>query len=664
LTKQNFNLKLELHHRRERQQALEARLEAAEAQLEEQAETQAINDKLLAELERRDQAVEEAVGIICELEDKIRRLGWANEKLKKEREIVDNFDTNPSYFPSNDEELLSSSPPPRPQDRITRMPSFLSENSEWEKEPKVLRSLFQPNDYGCSDVTLPKQFEEAPKEMDSPRLSVLSESSFLSVYGDKHLSLDNEAPEEPQRMHRKSESVEKWIDERPKSTTPKNNSLRKNQFLSINDVLESPLQRLEKLKHTIEKNSRLASTALPEQTKEKRKSRDILKRVLTDKASFDHGHPLPPTPDTISTSTLRHYQNSTESMGQDHQDANERSFLNSTSTFPDPPINSRNPFQSTLSMRPRSAGETVTSRREGHGWDTETQGDDISSNASTSSGMTMQHPRRVPTPDLFNFSSHSPDDSYGRDLMFSREPQLPAYTAARYDKLRHVSVAEPRSDDTVRQVVRYQSDNVYGTSPLDTSPRPVPPDRRSSMNATHPSKLRKSSRRPSSSTPSGSDAATPTKKEEKKNSMKNRLFGRSETSPEVFTQQQQRPQGNRRSMTSSTQWNREDREEERARATPPPIKRSRGPAAAPLPIPTGRPSSAGAGGYGMGLRRTSAFGGDGPADGAPPAVSATPRKGVEDVGGEKVEEGKSGGGAGKSGWFGFNKIGAGSLRRS
>jgi hypothetical protein len=30
-----------------------------------------------------------------------------------------------------------------------------------------------------------------------------------------------------------------------------------------------------------------------------------------------------------------------------------------------------------------------------------------------------------------------------------------------------------------------------------------------------------------------------------------------------------------------------------------------------------------------------------------------------------VEEGKSGGGgAGKSGWFGFNKIGAGSLRRS
>ena len=99
MTKQNFNLKLELHHRRERQEALEKRLEAAEKRIEEQAELQEVNEQLLAELEKRDQAVEEAVGIIVSLEEKV-------EKLMKEREIVKAFDANQesSYYGTSHDE--------------------------------------------------------------------------------------------------------------------------------------------------------------------------------------------------------------------------------------------------------------------------------------------------------------------------------------------------------------------------------------------------------------------------------------------------------------------------------------------------------------------------------------------------------------------------------
>ena len=166
---------------------------------------QTVNEQLLAELEKRDQAVEEAVGIICALEEKI-------GKLNRGRMVVRSYDAQyeSNYFPqSHEKNGQSSSDPPSPPPQsnlpgnatssksarfsvgpksVARMPSFLSEQSEGAE---ALRNLYLPSDHHCQSLlSLPKLSENSGKDeheetdaMDSPRLSVLSESSFLSVYG-------------------------------------------------------------------------------------------------------------------------------------------------------------------------------------------------------------------------------------------------------------------------------------------------------------------------------------------------------------------------------------------------------------------------------------------------------------------------------------------------
>ena len=562
LHKQNFDLKLELFHRRQRQETLEAKLEAAEKKLEEHAELAEINDDLLAELEKRDQAVEEAVGIIVQLEEKV-------DRLMQERADVKAFEENyePGYFPQDD---FSSSPPQFEKEqstkKISRMPSFLSETTEGNE---ALRSLYLPYN-GHSDSTLPKLPEDATDGMDSPRLSVLSESSFVSVYGNKLPPLSLDEPEEPRR-HRKSSSVEKWVDDRPAPvvTPPRAiQSLRKSQFLSINDVLESPLQRLEKLKHTLEKTEKGLNSAKDITLKDKRRSREI-RQVSTEKKSFDRQHTLPPTPDTISTNTLRNFRSSTETLSQNHVDS---TFLNSTSTFPDA---AHHAFQSQISIRPRSAGETVTSRREGHGWDTpqedNTDAGSVSSILSTYSAQYGRH-KRVVAPDMFSFS--------GGDWGRGYEPSLPAHTASRYDTLRRSSISDhPRSDDTVT-TYRYEEAPQYGTIPIDTTPKPEFPDRRSSLSAV--TKLRKSN--PASAQP---PVESPISKEKKSRIPNLRMFGRGESAPPPssptktsFSQGLPRPKASNATRSSgyfadNVNTNGAYEEEEQARATPPPIMRSR-----------------------------------------------------------------------------------------
>lgn len=642
LTKQNFNLKLELHHRRERQEALEKKLEAAEKRIEEQTELQEVNEQLLAELEKRDQAVEEAVGIIVSLEEKV-------ERLMKEREIVKAFDANhdPGFYGTSHDEPYNVPGPARSEisNAMARMPSFLSEQSE---STEALRSLYIPTEHSYTDSTVPKQSEDAPPtEMDSPRLSVLSESSFLSIYGERQLSLDDDVAEADPETHRhKSESVERWVDDRPvpsrpaaqkrSSTTPRRNDSRRGQFPSINHVLESPLQRLEKLKTSMEKSSRLASTTIPQQTNEKPKTKEMLKRVMTDKSSFDQQQMLPPTPDTVGTNTLRHYQNSNDTL--DKNRIADGTFLNSSSTIP-APGSTENAFQSTLSIRPRSAGETVTSRREGHGWDTETQEDDISSIASTFATQTSRRPGRPLTPDLFTYTSEDRYRTLGRDMMFNYEPSLPFYTASRYERLRQSSVpVQPRNDDIARRLP-YNSNLHNPPTSFDTTPRP--PERRSSLSAT--GKLRNSISQ-SPTTPIGNSPVFP-QQENKRKGLAGRLFGRSDTSPAVNTSPHQAPKSNdmRRSWIDDRQGN-----EDESRATPPPIRRSR-----TGTTPTHRPGSAGVGASNFAMRRQHyAFDTDGAND-INDGKTQTPTRSVAD----SESEHKTG-----RNWLGFGK--AGGLRRT
>lgn len=650
LHKQNFDLKLELYHRRQRQETLEAKLEELERKVEEQDELREINDQLLSELEKRDQAVEEAVGIIVTLEEKV-------DRLMQEREDVKAFDANyeQGYFPPSQD--FSSSPPqfdkeilPLPK-KVSRMPSFLSDTTEGNE---ALRSLYLPYN-GHSDSTLPKLPEEAQDRMDSPRLSILSESSFISVYGNKQvpqMSLDDD--EQPRR-HRASSSVEKWVDERPiPVVTPPRvaPSLRKSQFLSINDVLESPLQRLEKLKHTLEKTEKGLNSVKDATLKDRRKSREV-RHVFTDKNSFERQQTLPPTPDTISTNTLRKFQNSSDTL---HQENVKDGF--NTSAFPDI---AHHAFQSTLSIRPRSAGETVTSRREGHGWDTPSQEDntDAGSVSSTLSTYSAQYSRRkrIVAPDLFTFSG----GDWGREY---NEPSLPSHTASRYESLRHSGIDHPQSDDTVINYNsnRYDDSPQYGTIPIDTTPKPELPDRRSSLSAV--TKLRKA--KPVLAHDSSMPNDSPASKETKKSRIPNlRMFGRGESAPpasptKTFSPGLPRPkaQNGNRSSGYFPSENGGYEEQEEARATPPPIKRSR-------PGQSYRPAST----SGV-TRRNGCAGYDGAVDEAPQqgqgharrdSVSGNPNSAVDANGNAGGEE-ESGNGRKK--WFGLGVGRSNSLRRN
>ncbi|KAF8849662.1 hypothetical protein BDZ45DRAFT_227084 [Acephala macrosclerotiorum] len=656
LHKQNFDLKLELYHRRQRQEALEARLEAAEKKIAEQEELQEINDQLLAELEKRDNAVNEAVQVICELEEKV-------ERLERERSDVKAFDASyePGYFDDGTTAENPSSSPPQyeksqlqPRRSVPRMPSFLSETTQGTEN---LRSLYLPHEGSHSDVGLPKLPEEFSSDgngdgMNSPRLSVLSESSFVSIYGQKNLQLDEPVEDELPRRHRASSSVEKWVDERPiPAATPARPTppMRKSQFLSINNVLESPLQRLEKLKHTLEKTNR--GVQLSERNpsvQEKRKSKE-LRKVFTDQGNFEHQQTLPPTPDTISTNTLRHYQNSNDTLAQDRM--REGTFLNSISAFPTP-TETYNAFQSTLSIRPRSAGETVTSRREGHGWDTPSEDHtDLASISSNGTYSPPLHPKRVMTPNLFSFSG----GDWGRDMMYNDEPELPAHTRSRYQELRRLKNSEhPRSDDTVR----YDEQPQYGTVPIDTTPKPEVSDRRSSLLAT--TKLRKSNKSSINSvepaTPSPTASTTPHKNRFSSLSLFRRGETQSSPAPNATTntqpyqpQPQQPIRSKPASRTQSYFDPSNDMEDEEARATPPPIKRTR-------PGHAYRPSSAGTGAVRRGGASEQAMVQDERDKGRARRGSLT-----GGVGANVEEEGVRSGGGGKK-WFGLGR--SGSQRRN
>ncbi|KAJ4415910.1 hypothetical protein N0V85_002490 [Neurospora sp. IMI 360204] len=192
LHKQNFDLKLELFHRREKQTALEELIEKLELEKEqlrsEQRETQDINDVLLEELEKKDKAVEEAVAMIVTLESRI-------ENLLKEREMVRQVEAEGFYSSDHDASHSRNETPDTPrageQKVLHRMPSFLTEPTE---NTETLRNVYLG--VRASELGLGRLSEEESPETNrtefikvgSPALSLLSESSFLSIYGQNKTS--------------------------------------------------------------------------------------------------------------------------------------------------------------------------------------------------------------------------------------------------------------------------------------------------------------------------------------------------------------------------------------------------------------------------------------------------------------------------------------------
>ncbi|RDA90771.1 hypothetical protein CP533_3599 [Ophiocordyceps camponoti-saundersi (nom. inval.)] len=360
--KQNFDLKLELYHRRERQTVLEERVEALEAEKE---KSLTVTDRLVEELEKRDKAVEEAVAMIITLEAEV-------DRLLNRCAVVQGRDSPcrscvGGHGSARRESMpqTPSSNGQRPDDEIavksiTRMPSFLSDRDD---KTENLRNVYLGSRAGSalSLSRVPEASSEAEgaaaNALASPTLSVLSESSFVSVYGkkdresgvtpsppryvDEPLVLDgfDAGPdmllyqEETVHPRRRAASVGRVTS----IAKPPPRSRTAVPFQSLSSVMdyESPLERLIRLdpasvqsrdaadagsdadKWPAASATRKKSPRTRPATKEEK--REALRRVLTDAPGGVRLHDpgLPPTPDTISTSTLHGFKKSDETLAQD-----------------------------------------------------------------------------------------------------------------------------------------------------------------------------------------------------------------------------------------------------------------------------------------------------------------------------------------------------------
>ncbi|RFU76464.1 hypothetical protein TARUN_5820 [Trichoderma arundinaceum] len=339
LHKQNFDLKLELYHRREKQSSLETSIESLQR---DKRQTEEMNETLLDELEKRDKAVEEAVAMIVMLEAKVDQLiQERNMVMQVEQEgYFCRQDLDQKYLrPSLDLSIDEAAKQGDNGRAINRVPSFLSEKSE---NTENLRSVYLG--VKGSALSLARVTEGNPDAdngpsngLGSPTLSVLSESSFASVYGkksqdsifpppvDQPLSLDG-VDADLQMLSTSGRDVsKKMVSGFPPRAASANHFLGGNRSSgprhSISGAVghASPLQQIEKLGRS---QSVLQEGFRPvaNQGRDRRRSQPppTLRKVMTDGPGTMRLHDpnFPPTPDTISTSTLHRMRNSNDSLAR------------------------------------------------------------------------------------------------------------------------------------------------------------------------------------------------------------------------------------------------------------------------------------------------------------------------------------------------------------
>ncbi|KAK1773786.1 hypothetical protein QBC45DRAFT_67695 [Copromyces sp. CBS 386.78] len=336
LHKQNFDLKLELFHRREKQTALEELIEKLELEKEqlrsEQRETQDINDVLLEELEKKDKAVEEAVAMIVTLESRI-------ENLLKEREMVSQVEAEGFYRSdhSASRPISRNETPDTPrageQKVLHRMPSFLTEPTEntenlrnvylgaratelglgrlsEEESPETNRSEFNKN------KASPSPRPQSPPHVDGAEERLTSMSNRHSPMLEDSLTKSHRRPPSP-------------------IATSRSSPFRKSQLgLGIDKAADQGLEESRTVSlvdkssswHKLDQETGAASVKSQADSTSRRTNRSSLQKVYTHGSSvrdFPRVHSgLPPTPDTISTSTLRVFQVTNDSLSKGQSSGN------------------------------------------------------------------------------------------------------------------------------------------------------------------------------------------------------------------------------------------------------------------------------------------------------------------------------------------------------
>ncbi|PGH28869.1 hypothetical protein GX50_08391 [[Emmonsia] crescens] len=359
LNKLNFDLKLEIYHRSqqlislekklERMEALEEevqRLQGAEEEIQELREVEENNQRLREsnehlrlELDKRDQAVNEAVELICQLEAKIETLEAGNDDderpltarphtseglvasptmTPKGTPIFDIPDRTSSWRGTSSARSLrsrttetagSSARKPR------RHPSFLRESSG---STSALRRLYITAEEGEAEeeATSRNGFSIASRtgsflsgdellELESPRLSILSECSYLSPSATPSKQFDADLASIGPLSRSFSQPISK-LELSPKQKEEKDVKMsRIDQWIQPQDDLLIPAgQKRHNYPpaETLGTDTRKQQPSLGTAFQAKRPA----KPYKFDNPSLDgplfNGGRLPPTPDTMSTS--------------------------------------------------------------------------------------------------------------------------------------------------------------------------------------------------------------------------------------------------------------------------------------------------------------------------------------------------------------------------
>ena len=331
-----------------------------------------IRDELVLKVEKRDNdidmrevAIEEAVGMICQLEARIEdleqtlskdtlpletgippqaheRLPFVTPSTPPQIKYADHPDS-PTSFQSNPTAARTTDTPTTASTRSPlRRPSFIQEN---KRSTVALRSLYASGNPSFTSLQRPSSIfseEELDEDLDrqmlnSPRLSILSESGFSSIYGQvreqtaspQHEGppLDSRSPKAngspSQRTAQRQARISNWMEESERQERPKTPVRRSpkpspnDRFSSIGEVLEkTPSKPVETRVVDVSPQSQKSAASSEQRrneqlyiqkrspTKSLRKSARAHDQIYADGGASYVSSRLPPTPDTMSTATI------------------------------------------------------------------------------------------------------------------------------------------------------------------------------------------------------------------------------------------------------------------------------------------------------------------------------------------------------------------------
>lgn len=319
---------------------LEQKVEELEAEREGAEQT---NDQLVLEMEKRDKALEEAVQMIIALEARIELLLREREMVKQveadktlmtqlSQPMAAAFDSQSAVPASGGDNLL-----PLDAHSLARMPSFVSACTEYTEN---LRSVYL--DTQASFLSLSKTDSRMVNNgFVSPSMSVLSESSFLSLYGQKTEDISSSPPDIPRHAQSRlgangqrsvsmpvaefTPSRSRWVetlrntgDDKEAMHASNMPSQQKSENLAGSPSINQAVQQMTPSGNDVDRSTtvRPIKTQPPLRSSTSRDRPRPARKSVSDEAVGSQ-QALPPTPDTMSSSMIRHGQHQNDSSDRD-----------------------------------------------------------------------------------------------------------------------------------------------------------------------------------------------------------------------------------------------------------------------------------------------------------------------------------------------------------